>query len=151
MGKEIERKFLVIGTVPVTKFKKEKIKQGYLYVKKNEQTRVRLYEDTSFICIKYGCGLIRDEFEYEIPLKDGKAIYKNCKLTLEKIRTSFIIGEEQYDFDQLPNGVSWMEVEFKSIKYMEKWDRNKPTWLGKEVTGNKKYSNVQIAKQNLKF
>jgi adenylate cyclase len=151
MAKEIERKFLITGTVPVPKFEKFKIKQGYLCVEKGKQVRVRIYKDKAAFCIKYTDKLIRDEFEYPIPMADAKVIYSKCKTSVEKIRTSFKIGDETYDFDVFPNGMSWMEVEFKSIKAMKKWEKNKPSWLGKEITGVRRYSNITLAKKNLKF
>lgn len=149
MAKEIERKFLIIGTVPVPEFVKYKIKQGYISIEKGKQIRVRLYKDKAAICIKYTDKLIRDEFEYEIPLDDAKAIYSKCKYTLEKRRTSFKIGDETYDVDEFPNGMVWIEVEFKSMKALNKW--KKPSWLGAEITGISKYSNIVLAKKNIKF
>lgn len=149
MAKEIELKFLISGIVPVPKFDKFKIKQGYICIEKGKQVRVRIYKTNSEICIKYTDKLIRDEFEYEIPMADAKAIYAKCKYTLEKIRTSFKIGEETYDFDQFPNGMSWIEVEFKSMKALNKW--KKPNWIGKEITGVSKFSNITLSKKNLKF
>ena len=163
MGKEIEKRFLLKKgcSVPIPKnFKYTKIHQGYLLGKKDRQVRVRLAFDElskqSFMCVKFTEGPVRDEFEYEIPFKDGQSIYKKCKWSLEKLRCSFKKDGYHYDMDSYPNkdrnGASELvtvEVEFKSIKDMEKW--KKPNWLGEEISGLKKYSNIILAKKNLKF
>jgi CYTH domain-containing protein len=47
--------------------------------------------------------------------------------------------------------MQWVEVEFKSIKQMKVWEKKIPHWIGQEITGVSKYSNIALAKQNLKF
>lgn len=156
MGKEIERRFLLKKgySVPIpNNFVKCKIKQGYLAAEKGQQIRVRIskYQTVSIckICVKFTGKIIRDEFEYDIPNKDGKLMFDKCKWTLEKNRVSFNIGNAHFDMDNYPNGLVTVEVEFNSIKHMEKWV--KPEWLGEEITGVDKYSNILLAKKNLKF
>lgn len=153
MGKEIERKFLLAkgASIPIPK-KHDKliIKQGYLHAEKGSQVRIRIYNDfKAYIGIKFTETQIRDEFEYLIPLEDGKLMYEKSKLNLEKNRLSFKRGKEHYDVDTFPNGIQFVEVEFKSLKDMEAWV--KPSWLGEEITGVSKYSNINLAKKNLKF
>lgn len=152
MGKEIERKFLLAdgASIPIPMvYQSFKIKQGYIHAEKDKQVRIRITRDKAILGIKYTNEFIRDEFEYEIPMIDGKQIYNKCEWKLEKKRLSFKRGQETYDIDTLPNGMIWVEVEFKSIKHMEEWI--KPSWLGKEITNNKKYSNVILAKNDLRF
>lgn len=156
MGKEIERKFLM-GNSPIPipdAHEKVRIKQGYIHVEKDKQIRVRLtkWYDKEFadICVKYTAKLVRDEFDFRTEqLKEAKDLYKKCKWTLEKKRLSFSFGKEHYDIDTYPNGMVVIEVEFKSIKNMKKWI--KPKWLGQEITGVSKFSNITLAKKNLKF
>lgn len=153
MGKEIEKKFLLTGgkaTIPIpAKFDKQFIKQGYISVEKGKQVRIRLYRTKAVLGIKFTGGQVREEFEYEIPMSDGKSLYNKCAWTLEKKRLSFKRGKEQYDIDTYPNGIIFVEVEFSSLKNMENWV--KPTWIGEEITDNKDYSNIVLAQQNLKF
>ncbi len=152
MAKEIERKFLLAkGTsIPIpANYKKIAIKQGYIFVGKGKHLRIRLYKDKAVICLKYTSGQVRDEYEYEVPMKDGKEMYSKCIMKLEKKRLTFKRFGETYDVDSFPNGVQFVEVEFKSLKESKKW--KKPHWIGKEITGVGKYSNIALAKKNLKF
>lgn len=152
MAKEIERKFLLEkGTsIPIPEqHYKLNIKQGYIHVEKDKQIRVRVYKNKGVICLKYTKNQIRDEFEYDIPLKDAKEIYNKCKWKLEKKRISFTVGSENYDIDLFPNGMVYVEVEYKSIKAMNKWV--KPKWIDKEISNKPKYSNIRLAKKKLSF
>ena len=152
MGKEIERKFLLAeGTsIPIpAKFSKFKIKQAYIHAEKGKQVRVRITTQKAVIGVKFTDDLVRDEFEYEIPMKDAKVMYEKSPWKVEKNRLSFQRGKEHYDVDSFPNGIQFVEVEFKSVKDMEAWV--KPSWLGEEITGVSKYSNINLAKKNLKF
>lgn len=163
MGKEIERKFLLAkGTsIPIpAEHSKLSIKQGYISVEKDSQIRVRITKDNAFnfghICVKYTGKLVRDEFDFNVStqLKDAKDLYKKCKWTLEKKRLSFESHYKprvHYDVDTFPNGMQWVEVEFLSIKDMKTWEKNIPSWIGKEITGVSKYSNITLAKKKLKF
>jgi adenylate cyclase len=153
MGKEIERKFLLAeGTsIPIPRVhQKLTIKQGYLHAEKGKQVRIRIYDDfKAYIGVKFTESQIRDEFEYLIPLEDGELMYEKTEQKLEKRRLSFSRGKEHYDVDTFPNGLTFVEVEFKSMKAMENWE--KPSWLGEEITGVGKYSNINLAKKDLKF
>lgn len=152
MAKEIERKFLLArgASIPIPEnFQKFNIKQGYIFSEKGKHLRIRLYSDKAVICLKFTDGPIRDEFEYEVPMKDGKNMYKKCTMKLEKHRLTFSRFNENYDIDSYPNGMRFVEVEFKSVKASKTWV--KPSWIGKEITGSRQYSNIALAKKNLKF
>lgn len=161
MAKEIERKFLLAkGTsIPIPEeHSKLSIKQAYISVEKDKQVRVRITKqygsDSSNICIKYTKNLIRDEFEFEVDNKEAKELYKKCDWFVEKKRLTFhshYMPSVHYDIDSFPNGMQWVEVEFKSIKDMKKWEKHIPHWIGEEITGVNKYSNITLAKQKLKF
>jgi len=162
MGKEIERKFLLAkgASIPIPEVHhKLKIKQGYIVVQKDKQIRVRITKGSGSafgsICFKSTGKLIRDEFEFTVnDTLEAKELYKTCKWTIEKKRLSFNshhMPKVHYDVDSFPNGMQWVEVEFKSIKDMKKWEKKIPSWIGKEITGVSKYSNITLAKKNLKF
>jgi CYTH domain-containing protein len=152
MGKEIERKFLLVDDIipPVPEhYQSFHIKQGYLLAEKDKQVRIRITALSAVIGIKFTENIIRDEFEYEIPMDEGLQIYDKLDLKLEKQRTSFNIGRYHYDIDTFPNDMKFCEVEFESIEDMNNWV--KPTWLGNEITGVKKYSNIVLAEKKLSF
>ncbi len=150
--KEIERKFLLAegASIPIpAKFEKFKIKQAYIFADKDKQVRIRLTRTKAVLCVKYTEGLVRDEFEYEIPLKDGKTMYEKSNTKLEKQRLSFKRSSEHCDVDTYPNGYIVVEVEFKDEEKLNNWV--KPNWIGEEITNDSKYSNIVLAQQNLKF
>lgn len=151
MGKEIERKFLLDKPIPWDLGGQKLIKQGYIFITKNKQLRVRVIDHSSFICLKYTKNITRDEYEYEIPLLDGLEMLGKCSFIVEKIRNTIRPLTHDYviDVDTYPNGVIVAEVEFKSeedSKNFEPLD-----WFGREITGNKEYSNITFAKQKLVF
>jgi adenylate cyclase len=151
MAKEIERKFLIETAISPELGLQRLIKQGYLMLDKNKQLRVRVIDHQSFLCLKYTKERIRDEYEYEIPLKDGLEMLGKCKHRLEKIRTTLSPLGYEYtiDIDTYPNGITVAEVEFKT---QEDCDNFKPIdWFGREITGEKTYSNITLAKQKLSF
>ena len=150
--KEIEKKFLLAdgGSIPIpAKFKKFKIKQAYIFADFDKKVRIRISRGKAVLGVKYTEGVIRDEFEYEIPIKDGKSMFNKSAFKLEKKRLSFKKNKEKYDVDYYPNNLVVVEVEFKTVELMDKWV--KPNWLGEEVTTNSKYSNIVLSKENLKF
>jgi adenylate cyclase len=152
MGKEIELKFLLSkgASIPIpAKFQKFMIKQAYIHAEKGKQVRIRITREKAVLGIKFTTGIVRDEYEYEVPMADAKEMFEKSKWKIEKKRLSFKRGKETYDVDTFPNGMIWVEVEFTSLKDMEAWE--KPKWIGKEITKNNKYSNIALAKQNLKF
>lgn len=149
MGKEIERKFLIKGEIPRKNIKEKLIKQGYIFIEKGKHLRIRLYMGKAILGLKFTKGIFRDEFETLLSLKDGKEIYNKCEHTVEKYRTTFKIGKNTYDIDRYPNGITVVEVEFQSESDAKKW--KKPEWIGKEISGNRDYSNLRLASQNLKF
>jgi adenylate cyclase len=152
MGKEIERKFLLaVGvSIPIpAKFRKFGIKQGYIHGDMDKNIRIRLTRKAAVLGIKFTQGPLRDEFEYEIPEKDGQAIYDKAIWKLEKLRLAFKSKKIHYDIDTYPNGMVVIEAEFTSEEQMNAWV--KPSWIGEEVTNDSKYSNVVLAQQNLRF
>lgn len=158
MSKEIERKFLWDKATPFDNlFKKGTpvlIRQGYIFVEDEKHLRVRVYDtDDADICLKYTSHLVRDEYELDILPFEALDIFNRCEWKLEKKRYSiYEIGggfNFKLDFDEYPNGLRVVEVEFCSED-----DANKfvpPSWLGEEISGGYKYSNITLAKQNLKF
>ena len=157
MGKEIEKRLLLAegASIPIPEeHTKIFIKQGYIHVESNKQIRIRIskigFSEEAYMCVKYTENIVRDEFEFPLGrLDEAKALYKKCDWTLEKKRLTFAVGKTHFDVDLYPTGLVLVEVEFKTLGAMNKW--KKPHWVGEEITGIKKYSNITLAKKNLKF
>ena len=145
---EIERKFLVknLGFLNES-FNKHKIIQGYLSKDPHRTVRVRICDNEAFLTIKGKSsenGVSRIEIEKTIPLIDGKRLLKLCLPELiKKDRYSIKINDHIFQVDvfkEKNEGLIIAEIELNS----ENSNYPKPDWLGKEVTGQKKYYNSQL-------
>ena len=147
MALEIERKFLVdaekISELNLSDG--EKIFQGYLSTEKNKTVRVRVKGEKGFLTIKSkNVGIVRSEFEYEIPVEDAEEILKLCEpKVLQKIRYKVEHAGKIFEVDIFSGkhqGLILAEVELNSPN--EKIDL--PNWLGEEVSDNPKYFNSNL-------
>jgi adenylate cyclase len=148
MGVEIEHKFLVKRELLPRKLPPGKsIEQGFLC--SEPVVRVRLVRHRkargtreAFLTIK-GRGLrVRAEFEYPIPHRDARELLKLCGArTITKIRRE--LGPFEVDeFKGRHKGLWLAELELKSARAKLP---KLPAWIGKEVTGEKRYANVNLA------
>lgn len=145
MAKELERKFLLKEGYDnfFDNFTKQYIEQGYLMLMPGKQLRVRITDNKKAeICYKKqtdDLGIERDEYEYEIPLKDGRELMNSTDVKLVKSRVS-IKGVINLDVDTYKTGLTIIEVEFN-----EGQDFEIPIFCGEEITGRKEYSNIYMA------
>ena len=145
---EIERKFLVKNLDFIKESSSKKlIEQGYLSKDPNRIVRVRIIDNKGFLTFKgksFDGGTSRVEIEKEISIKDANELMKLCiPIKIRKVR--YIINKNNLIFEvdvfqEHNKGLIVAEVELDSKK--EKII--KPNWLGKEVTGEKKYYNSQL-------
>ena len=141
---EKERKFL-LKYLPDNAKLVGRIQQGYIMLSPKKQLRVRIYlsgefGNQAFMCYKSSINKTdRLEFEYEIPLADAKEMYNTAIRKLEKTRF-YVEGTDHYDIDIYDDGLQVCEIE-----YTERI-REIPDFCGKEITGVKKYSNINLAK-----
>lgn len=152
---EIERKFLVGGDFKTQAFKATPIKQGYLSSVPERLVRVRLKGDQGFITIKGKAdetGLSRFEWEKEIAKEDALALLALCEPGMID-KTRYLVkntdGKHTWEVDVFHGdneGLILAEIELDSED--EAFD--KPTWLGKEVTGDDRYYNSMLMKNPYK-
>ena len=146
---EIERKFLVKASdYEKEVHRKTKIVQGYLTKDPKRTVRVRIREDQGFLTIKGMSsedGLSRFEWEKEIPLNEAKELITLCLPTIiEKTRYEVTYKGVLFEVDEFEGALSGLilvEVELNSTKDIFE----KPNWVGKEVTGDKKYYNSYLS------
>lgn len=161
---EKERKFLIKDKFNISELKEKyetfPIKQAYLMLGDNgKQLRIRFFNSTPFICYKYKVSnKVKEEFEFIMnDLKEAHKLYNSAELKLEKDRT-YILIKDNYDsfgiitleIDSYKNGLIVAEVEYSCSEKILKEYLNKGLLkevLGKEITGIKKYSNVELAKE----
>ncbi len=145
--KEIERKFLVTGDG----WRSEStpgmlILQAYVAASDGNSARVRIMGDGSAtLAIKTGIGMVRDEFEYPIPIADARRMMES-RLGHVIDKTRHLVAHEGFvwEIDVYHDGLEGLviaEVEMES----ETDNPPLPSWVGREVTGEARYSNTQLA------
>lgn len=146
MAQETERKFLLANEDWKTPELEGRLyKQGYLISSPEKAVRVRVAGTHGFITIKSGSypgGFGRDEFEYEIPVDDAIKIFETlCEPgTIEKTRYEIPYEGHVWEVDVFHgtnDGLITAEIELKS----ENEAFSSPSWLGEEVTHDKRYTN----------
>ncbi len=154
MALEIERKFLVTGdgwraaahaVVPMA--------QGYI----NDQAaldrgdqrasvRVRIAGDDAWLNLKSReLGHTRQEFEYPIPVADGRALLALCVGgAIDKRRHLVRHGAHLWEVDEfLGDNAGLVVAEVELARADEVFER--PSWLGAEVTDSARHYNLALA------
>jgi len=147
MAVEIERKFLVRGDAWRPSQTGKAIRQGYLCLDPGRCVRVRVSADQAFLTVKGACeGMRRLEFEYPIPGEDARQLLALCEGgVIEKTRYKIDYGGRIWDVDEfhgLNSGLVLAEIELESEDAAVKL----PPWVGEEVTGDRHYFNLYLAR-----
>lgn len=145
---EIERKFLVKGPFSEWIIRSEQIVQGYVCSHTGRTVRVRMYGDKAFLTIKGPSadgGLSRFEWEKEISAGDAKELFTVCEPgIIDKVR-NLVEGPDGHiwevdEFHGENEGLVMAELELKT----ENEEFERPSWLGEEVTGDRRYYNSSL-------
>ena len=127
--------------------------QGYIHSSENKTIRVRIAGDNAFLTIK---GAIfkddpaaRNEYEYNIPVNDAKEMLESLctEGQIEKVRYKIPYKGNLWEVDEFlgaNQGLVVAEVEFNE----KNQDIALPTWIGKEVTEDKRYTNASLARDS---
>lgn len=150
MATEIERKFLIAGDFKSEAFDHKVIKQGYIIPEaEGRSVRIRRKGNKGFITIKGPTsenGLSRYEWEKEIALEEAEELLKLCSSNyVDKVRYLVKAGKHTFEVDEfcgLNKGLVVAEIELGS----EDEEFIRPSWLGKEVTGDERYYNSSLAR-----
>ena len=155
MAQEIERKFLVNGDFKKDSYDLVRITQGYLSSVPQRVVRVRVKGEKGYITIKGAAddtGVSRFEWEKEIPVEEAKMLLKLAEPGIID-KTRYLIkntdGKHTWEVDEFHGnneGLVMAEIELES----ENDAFDKPDWLGKEVTGDKRYYNSYLSKEPYK-
>jgi adenylate cyclase len=148
-SREIERKFLVKELPPgLNHFRSFSIAQGYLANEPGgRHVRLRKKGKRATLTFKVGRGSSREEREIELSPKQFAALWPaTAGRRLRKLRheipwKNLTIEIDSYRGDH--SGLVVAEVEFPTRSACRKF--KPPTWFGREVTGEKRYSNVRLA------
>jgi adenylate cyclase len=150
---EIERKFLVTGNYKNLIISSRKITQGYISSNPGRTVRVRLEESKGFITIKgktLSGGISRFEWEKEISKEEAQNLLDLCEGHLiEKTRSLVKHDGHIFEVDEFSGeneGLLIAEIELEA----ENQPFSKPSWLGEEVSHEKKYFNVYLSSHPFK-
>lgn len=154
MGIEIERKFLPIDDRwRAAAHKVVPMAQGYLNDlamvdsgAMQTSVRVRIEGESAFLNIKSReAGPSRQEFEYEIPLADARALLALCVGgKIDKHRHYVQHAQHLWEIDEFHGdnaGLVVAEIELVSVDEAFA----KPDWLGAEATHAQRYYNLALA------
>ena len=171
MNIETEKKFLVKDDkYKAQAVKSYRIRQGYLAHDSGRTVRVRIRDEKGFLTIK-GPSIIpgsRPEWEKEISLQEAEDLFALCKPgSVDKTRWIVPAGHaggstgsptvmadpdrpsrffEVDEFHGENGGLVMAEIELGSPD--EPFER--PSWLGKEVTDDRRYYNGYLAEHPFK-
>jgi CYTH domain-containing protein len=152
MAKEIERKFLVASESWRTHVTESiSIVQAYVAAGDDRNVRVRIIDDQrAQLTVKLGRHVVtRDEYEYDIPVEDAREMIAGAVgIVIEKRRFIVPHGDFTWEVDVFAGfykGLIVAEVEMES----EDDAPEIPDWIGREVTGDRRYSNMVMATEDL--
>ena len=149
MAIEIEKKFIVKNdnwkNFVTNKFT---CKQAYLSENNQITTRIRITPNNGYITIKGPQkNISRLEFEYQIPINDAEHLFSLCSHRIFKTRYILNHYNDEWVVDVFEKnhlGLIIAEIELKS----ENQKFKVPTWIGKDISTDRKYSNFCLAKSN---
>lgn len=144
MGKEIERKFLVMDDGYKNRATSvASISQGYLSTDPDRTVRVRIADDRGYLTIKSrNVGISRGEWEYEIPVKDARQLIALCPTLQVVTKKRYRVGRWEIDeFEGKLKGLTVAEIELSS----EQEEFELPPFIGREVSGDPRYYNSSLA------
>ena len=147
MALEIERRFLIENdTWKEFVIKKIYIEQGYLSKSlENWITRIRSSNNDYKITLKkHIASFTNFEYEYSIPRKDGETIMSNLSNTVKKERFYLEVEKKSWVVDCFKEKNYPLEIAEIELSN-EKEDISLPSFISKEITGLKYYSNFSLA------
>ena len=147
MALEIERRFLIKND-NWKKFitKKIFIEQGYLSKSLDDWIiRIRFTgKDYKIAIKKHIASFTNFEFEYSIPHQDGATIMSNLSNTIKKERFFLEIEKKPWIIDCFKESNYPLEIADIELSNEEE-NITLPSFISKEITGMKHYSNFSLA------
>jgi adenylate cyclase len=148
MGREIERKFLVVNDSwrPAVR-DQSRYEQGYLAITGDCAVRVRIDGKSARLNIKNATlDIERQEYEYDIPVADAREMLSTLCMgrALSKVRYRVRHGEDIWEvdvFEDANEGLVLAEIELDSRDQAF----SVPEWVGEEVSGDSRYLNSSLA------
>ena len=150
---EIERKFLVCGDFKSQAASSSRIRQAYINQAGGRTVRVRIRDEKAYLTIKgpsLDGGLSRFEWEIEIPVTDAEQLLElRVSAVIDKRRYLVPFEGHTFEVDEFygdNEGLVMAELELSEPD--EAFAR--PSWLGREVTGDPRYFNSHLSRHPFK-
>ncbi len=145
MGTEIERKFLVRDDSWRGKGRGVMVRQGYLATDREKSVRVRVTGEKGYLAVKGRAqGIVRSEYEYEIPLKDAMEMLNLCIGHLIEKRRHLVAHKgltwEIDEFQGVNQGLIVAEIELERANQ----EIDLPEWVAEEVSDDPRYLNANL-------
>ena len=145
---ETERKFLVLDdSYKQAATSSRRMTQGYICRESGRTVRVRISDGQAWLTIKGAStdnGLSRYEWEKEIPADEAGQLMDLCHDgIIDKTRFFVPFGGHVFEVDEFHGdneGLTIAEIELEN----ETEPFSRPEWLGKEVTGDRRYYNSML-------
>ena len=125
-----------------------RLTQGYICKESGRTVRVRLWDDKGYLTIKgagSASGMSRYEWEKEISAEDARDLFMLCQSgIIDKTRYIVPVDGKTFEVDEFYGenaGLVMAEIELES----EDAAFTRPSWLGKEVTGDRRYYNSMLS------
>ena len=150
-SREIERKFLIKRLpVEILRSRHFQIAQGYLANEPGgRHVRLRKKSKTAFLTFKVGRAADREEREIRLSPKQFATLWPaTAGRRLRKTRYEIPWKNLKIEIDTYHgrnHGLMVAEVEFPSQASCRQF--KPPRWFGREITGEKRYSNVRLARE----
>ena len=148
MGLEIERRFLIKNNQWENFIThKTSIEQGYLsYNLEDWIIRIRFEDNNCKIALKKHIkNFTNYEYEYSIPTNEGKSIMATLKDTIKKERYFLEVDQRNWIVDCFKD--KNFPLKIAEIELIEENEEVIiPTFLSKEITGLKYFSNFSLTK-----
>jgi adenylate cyclase len=150
MPKEIERKFLVNGDGwRAQAGGATRLRQAYLAATDAASVRIRILGGQSArLTVKSARpGMVRDEFEYRVPVADAEAMLGLCGgAPIEKIRHHIPFAGGELTVDEfLGQNAGLVVAEIELADADARLDL--PDWIGREVTDERCFYNASLAER----
>lgn len=149
---EIERRFLLAEVPDATVLGHgEPLRQGYLAEEDDVSVRLRITDREATLTVKAGRGLSRTEVELPVSFEQAAALWPHtASRRIDKTRHRVAIdadGGPVVEVDVYAgdlDGLFTAEVEFDSVA--DATEFVPPAWFGREVTGERAWTNAALAR-----
>lgn len=150
MGKEIERKYLVVdSSFKQMSTKSIEIVQGYISAEADSTVRVRIAGQRAFLTIKSrNVGMVRGEWEYEIPVEDARDLLVTFAKGKCLEKTRYYVPQDNllWEIDEYHGPLAGLVVAELELPDVAATQGELPPYIGEEVTGDPRYYNSQLIK-----